>query len=365
MKALLKKALWVLVALVVIGIFWALWEQSQPEAEVYALCKVETRDIDETITATGHLEAREEVEVKPKATGTILDLLVQAGDHVEKGQAIARIEVAPNSVGVSEAEGQVATSKLVVEQAQKEYDRAKRLLEKKVLSRQDFERAENALQIAQEALKAAQDGLQILRTGNSSVAGNAAVVVSPITGTVLEIPVKVGTAVVATNADSEGTTVAVVAEMDEIVFRGYVDEIEVENLQVGMPVNIIVGAMKGSKVPARLDYIAKRSQERNGATVFEIKAKATLPEGISVRSGYSANAEIVSASYKGVLSVEETAIEFDPDGKAYAWLLTSEAEDEDEQEFTRIPVTVGGSDGLYIEIKSGAEKGQLLRGLMK
>ncbi len=362
---MIKKILWAVIALVVIATFYALWEQSQPEEEIYDLCKVEVRDISETITATGHLEAREEVQVKPKATGAVAELLVQAGDHVEKGQAIAKIQVAPNTAGISEAEGHAATAKLVAEQAQQEFDRAKRLLDKKVLSRQDFERAQNALDIAKQELKTAQDGLQILRTGNSQVAGNATVVVSPIAGTVLDVPVKVGTSVVATNEDSEGSTVAVVAGMDEIVFRGHVDEVEVEKLHVGMPVNILVGAMKGSKVPAVLDFISPKSQERNGATVFEVKAKATLPEGISTRSGYSANAEIVTASYPGVLSVEEAAVEFEADGSAFAWLLSSDPADEDEQEFKRVAVEVGGSDGLYIEIKSGVEKGAWLRGLMK
>lgn len=365
MNEIVKKIGWVIAGLVVIGTFYALWEQSQPEQEVYELCKVEVRDIHESITATGHLEAREEVQVKPKATGAIAELLVQAGDRVEKGQALARIQVAPNTVGISEAEGHAATAKLVVDQAQQEYDRAKRLLDKKVLSRQDYERAENALNIARQELKTAQDALQILRTGNSQVAGNATVVVSPIAGTVLDVPVKVGTSVVATNEDSEGTTVAVVAGMDEIIFRGYVDEIEVEKLSIGMPVSIQVGAIKDSQVPAELSFIAPMSQERNGATVFEVKAKAVLPAGLSTRSGYSANAEIVTASYQGVMSVEEAAVEFEADGKAFAWKLTSDADDEDDQEFERVPVVVGGSDGLYIEIKSGVEKGTLLRGLMK
>lgn len=342
-----------------------LWEQSQPEAEIYDLCKVDVRNIDETITATGNLEAREEVEVKPKATGTVVELLVQAGDKISKGQVIARIQVAPNTAGVSDAEGKVATAKLVAEQAQQEYDRASRLFEKKVLSRQDFERAKNALNIAHQELKTAQDALLIVRTGNSRVAGNVTDVLSPIAGTVLDVPVRVGTAVVATSEMSEGSSVAVVAGMDEIIFRGYVDEIEVEKLHTGMAVNIQVGAMKGSKLPATLEFVSPRSQERNGATVFEVKAKASLPEGISTRSGYSANAEIITASYKGVLSVEETAVEFDADGKPFVWVLKSDPADEENQEFVKTAVEIGGSDGLYIEIKKGVEKGMFLRGLLK
>ncbi len=365
MRNIAKKIAWSAVALVVLVTFWVLWKQSQPENEVYELCKVDSRDINEIITATGHLEARQEVEVKPKATGTVVEVLVSPGDKVTKGQVIARIQVAPNPSGVSEAQGHVATARLIAEQAKKEYDRARTLYDKKIMSRQDYERAENAFNIANEDLRTALDALGILRTGSSKAAGNATIVVSPLTGTVLDVPVKVGTSVVATNEDSEGTTVAVVANMDEIIFRGYVDEIEVEKLHVGMPINIIVGAMKDYRLPATLDFISPKSIERNGATVFEIKAKSSMSEKFSARSGYSANAEIVTATYKHALSVEETAVEFEGEGKAYVWLLTSAPTDETDQTFDRIPVEIGGSDGLYIEIKKGVKKGDLLRGLLK
>ena len=365
-KENIHKLGWVAAAAIVVCTFWWLWDQSQEEPVEYALCKVDPRDIEESITAMGHLEAREEIMVRPQATGTIAEMLVKAGDKVSKGQPIARISVTPNTAGVSEAKNRWEIAQLQRDEAKREYLRIKSLYEKKAVARQDYEKAESAYRQAETEVRGAADAMRVMKTGESVATANATIVRSPISGTVIDLPVKAGDAVVAISEYSEGTTVAIVASMDEIVFKGHVDETEVENIRAGMPVSIIVGAKKGETIKASLEYISTKSTERNGTTLFEVKARASLPEGMSIRSGYSANAKIVTNTHRGVLSVDEAAVEFDDaTGKAFVWILTSAPEDKTKQEFKRTPVELGSSDGLYVELTSGAKRGDLLRGLAK
>ena len=103
---------------------------------------------------------------------------------------------------------------------------------------------------------------------------------------------------------------------------------------------------------------------QNGAKVFEIRAGVKVPNGVKIRSGYSANADIVLAEVKDALAIDESAIVFE-DQKPYVYQLTSKESDEENQQFKRLPVELGISDGLFVAIKSGVDKSMKLRGRKK
>ena len=166
---------------------------------------------------------------------------------------------------------------------------------------------------------------------------------------------------VATNSYNQGTTIATIADLSQLRFSGKIDETEVERIYVGMPMNITIGAAAGTSYTGTIEEIASGSTVDNGTVMYEIKGSVQPKEGVKSisRSGYSANAEIITARAENVLSVEESAIEFSGDSTLVYRLKQNNGT---EQTFDRIPVTIGLSDGIHVELKSGVKKGDVLRG---
>lgn len=362
MKKYFKMGLWALAALFVLYTFYILWRQSQPKVVVYELLSPEVRDIVKTSVASGKVEPRDEVNVKPQIQGIITELYVEAGDHVNQNDPIAKVSVIPDMAQLNNAQSQVRTAQLTLEELEREHARVESLYVKKLVSQEEYDKSKNALEKATESLMAAQDALDVVTQGISKRSGkvNTTIVRSTITGTILDVPVKIGSSVINANSFNEGTTVATVADMGDIIFRGNIDETEVGRLKQGMHINLTIGAIQGTVLPARLEYISPKGNESNGAVLFEIKAAAQIPDSIVVRAGYSANAEIEFERSLQVLAVQETAVEFQGDS-TYVYKLTSD-EGVVPQNFERIPVKVGLSDGLFIEVIGGISEGMKLRG---
>ena len=203
--------------------------------------------------------------------------------------------------------------------------------------------------------------MEIIKEGitKSSASFSSTLIRSTIDGLILDVPIKVGNSVIMSNTFNDGTTIATVADMSDLIFRGNVDETEVGRIQEGIPVKITLGALQNMKFDANLEYISPKSIENNGANQFEIKAAIQVPDSVTIRSGYSANAEIVLQRANQVLTVPESAVEFKGDS-AFVYLLTDSVP---VQKFERKPVTTGISDGIKIEIKQGLQPGDRVRGL--
>lgn len=363
MKKVLKTIGWSLLGLFVLYTFYFLWKQAQPVKDVYEVVNPEIRDLVRRTVATGKIEPRRRVNIKPQTTGTIIELCVQPGDMVREGQVVARIKVIPDMSRLDQVKSQIQSAEIGLNEKEREFTRTKGLYEKGVVSREEYEMAETSLASAREELESAKSQLEVVTTGSSARSGsiNTTVVTSSMSGTVLSVPVKEGASVSGTSMFSDGTTICSVADMSDVQFKGNIDETEVDMLRVGMPIILIPGAMQNRRIPATLEYVAPEGVEQNGAMQFEIKASTNIPEGVTLRSGYSVNAEIVLEEVKGVLSVDETAVTFE-NNLAYVWRLTSNPENSRKQEWERVPVKTGLSDGLYIQILDGVGPGDLLRG---
>jgi HlyD family secretion protein len=215
---------------------------------------------------------------------------------------------------------------------------------------------EQQLNQAKEEAAAAQDALEVVRDGvsKSNAKSSSTLVRSTVSGLILDIPVKVGNSVIQANTMNDGTTVATVANMKDLIFDGQIDETEVGSLSEGMPVVISIGALQDYSFDATLEYIAPKAVENNGANQFEIKAAVKADPARQIRSGYSANAEIVLQRVEQVLAVSESALDFSGDS-TFVFLKGADG-------FVRTPVTTGVSDGINIEIKSGLKEGDVVRG---
>ncbi len=192
---------------------------------------------------------------------------------------------------------------------------------------------------------------QIIRIGSIGGGGANTNIRAQISGTVLEIPVKEGDQVVQTNNFNAGTTIASIADMSKMIFEGKVDEAEVGKLEVGIAIEVGLGAIEKKKFPAKLNFIAPKGTEENGAVQFKIKADVVLDEEYFVRAGYSANADIVLEQKDSVMSIKESLLQFDKKTEVpYVEVLTGD------QEFERKDLELGISDGINVEIISGVSE---------
>jgi len=306
---------------------------------------------------TGKIIPRNEVNVKPQINGIIAEIYKKAGEQVQENEVIAKLKVIPDMNSLSSAQSRVRLSEINLKQAQTNYDREKALYDKQLVSADEFEKVQQALNQAKEEKSAAQDALEVIRDGvsRSNATSSSTLVRSTITGLILDVPVKVGNSVIQANTMNDGTTVATVANMNDLIFDGNIDETEVGSLYEGVPVVITIGALQNYSFDATLEYISPKAVESNGANQFEIKAAVNVDSDQMIRSGYSANAEIVLEEAKGVLSLPESALEFDGDD-TYVQVLDAEGKT------TRTKVETGLSDGVNIEIKSGVTEGTKVRG---
>ena len=361
MKKYIKYILMALVAVVFIGTFVFLYIKSQPQPEVYDEFTLQRMNIRKTTVVTGKIEPRNEVNVKPQISGIITEILKEAGETVQEGEVIAKVKVIPDMGSLSAAQSRLRLAEINRKQAQTDYDREKALFDKGLVAADEYDKIAQALRQAREEVDAAQDNLEVVRDGvsKSNASASSTLIRSTITGLILDIPVKVGNSVILANTFNDGTTIATVANMNDLIFRGNIDETEVGRLSTGMTMKITIGALQDLKFDARLEYIAPKATDQNGANQFEIKAAVNLPSNATnIRSGYSANAEIVLAEAKNVLAVQESAIEFDGDD-TYVYVIKGEG---DKQTYERRKVQTGISDGINIEIRSGVKPNERIRG---
>lgn len=361
MKKYFKYILMALVAVIFIGTFVFLYIKSQPQPEVYDEFTLQRMDIRKTTVVTGKIEPRNEVNVKPQISGIITEILKEAGETVQEGEVIAKVKVIPDMGSLSAAQSRLRLAEINRKQAQTDYDREKKLFDKGLVAADEYDKIAQALRQAREEVDAAQDNLEVVRDGvsKSNASASSTLIRSTITGLILDIPVKVGNSVILANTFNDGTTIATVANMNDLIFRGNIDETEVGRLSTGMTMKITIGALQDLKFDARLEYIAPKATDQNGANQFEIKAAVNLPSNATnIRSGYSANAEIVLAEAKNVLAVQESAIEFDGDD-TYVYVIKGEG---DKQTYERRKVQTGISDGINIEIRSGVKPNERIRG---
>ena len=360
MKRYSKLIIAAIIALIFIGTFVFLWQKSQPKEIVYNEFTPKKEDIQKTTIITGKIEPRNEVNIKPQISGIITELYKEAGDYVNAGDVIAKVKVVPEMGQLSSAEMRVRLAEINLKQAQTDFQREENLFNQKLVSADEFDKIKVALDQAKHEKLAADDALQVVRDGfsKSNAKASSTLIRSTISGVILDIPVKVGYSVIQVNTMNEGTTIATVANMNNLIFRGNIDETEVGQLVSGMNMKITIGALQNLKFDASLEYVSPKAVESNGANQFEIKAAVKLSEGGKIRSGYSANAEIVLAAAEKVLSIPESAIEFSGDS-TFVYVIKGEGKS---KTYERKQVETGLSDGVNIEITKGISAKDKVRG---
>lgn len=357
MKKVIKYIIVVLIVAVFAGTFVFLYKNSQPEEIRYQELPAQKQDVARSTVLTGKIVPRNEVNIKPQINGIIAEIFKEAGQMVQQGEVIARLTVIPDMNSLSAAQSRVRLSEINLKQAQTNFDREKALFEKNLISAEEYEKVEQQLSQAKEEYAASQESLEVIRDGVSSknATSSSTLIRSTITGLILDIPVKVGNSVIQANTLNDGTTVATVANMSDLIFEGQIDETEVGSLYEGMPLTITIGALKDYTFDADLEYISPKAVENNGANQFKVKAAVKVDSEHVIRSGYSANAQIDLEKATDVLTVPESALEFVKE-ESYVYKKAQDGT------YTKTKVETGLSDGVNIEIKDGLSEGDTVRG---
>lgn len=335
---------------VIVGTGYYLFNKNQEPPVMYKTVKPFTTTIVKKTVATGSVVPRKEIEIKPQVSGLVSKLYVGAGDRVKRGDLIATIRIIPDMVTLNNAENRVRRSKIALQNAKREYERNKKLFDDGVISEATYRQFEIDFENAEEESRAAADNLDLIKRGSTKKSGKTANtnVRATIDGMILDVPVEEGNSVIEANTFNEGTTIATVANMDEMIFKGNVDESDVGRVKVGMPLLLTIGAIESEKFDAELEYISPKGVEENGAIQFEIRAKVNLKDGQFIRSGYSANGDIVLDSRENTLALSESWILFEGDS-AYVEV------ERGPQKFEKVSVKLGLSDGIQTQVISGVD----------
>lgn len=358
----MKKILLALLGLALLAAFagtlWFLYQKSQKPPVVYETHAPFKATIIKKAVATGSVVPRREIAIKPQVSGIVQELHVEPGNLVKVGDLIAKVRIIPNLASLSAAEARVAKARIALENAEIEQRRNRELHAQDLISRAVLDSFEVAWKQAREEVAAAEDNLAVVREGSqkATAASSNTLVRATAAGMVLAVPVEEGGSVIEANTFNEGTTLASVADMDEMVFKGKVDESEVGKLKEGMDLLLTIGAIEGERYDAVLEYIAPKGVEENGAIQFEIRA--ALDKGQNgehfIRANYSANADVVLARRDDVLALQESWLQF-ADGKAYVEVETAP------QQFERRDLETGLSDGITVEVVSGLAEGDKVK----
>ena len=366
MKRFLKTSLWVLVALLFIGTFVYLYIKSGTQPETFEVVQPATLTIEKNTVLTGTIEPRDEIAIKPKISGIIAEINVEAGDMVNSGDIIARIKVVPDETQLASAKNRINTAEISLSDANTRHQRNTTLYERKVISLEEYQQTLTEVEKAKEELSAAKKAYSIVKEGISpdNATESNTLVRATTSGLVLDVPVKVGGSVIQSNNFNDGTTIATIADMNKRIFKGTVDETEVGNLHPGQEMAISVGALPDIELKAIIEFISPKSTSTSGANTFELKAGLTVPEGIMLRAGYSANAKVLLSKAENVMTVPEAVIEYEGTN-AFVYVQKDKKDTVQPlplNKFERKPITTGLSDGINVEVRDGVSADDRLRG---
>ncbi len=353
MKRRTKVVAIVVTALVVTGAFAARsFAGSSADESGPPSVTVTRGDLVQKALAVGTIEPEVEISVKSKVSGVVRQMFVEEGGFVRAGEPLMEIRPDPTPLELVEARRQLELREIEMQNARHEIERSKELAERELIARQDLESAQRRHDEAALQLRMAREKLELLERGriHGSGSGVESVVRAPVTGFVLEKMVETGDPVVPLSTYQEGTVLMTMANMDELIFRGTVDEIDVGKLVEGMPVEIKVGALPDARIEGVVTRISLKAKKQENATTFPVEIALTQTGGATLRSGLSANAEIIIQKREGVLTLPERVVTFEGDS---AWVTVPVAEGQSEKRVIR----TGLSDAIQVEVVAGLQEG--------
>jgi len=345
----------IIVVVVAVSIFFVLQGSGKKEQANNSI-RAEMGSIVDKALAIGQIEPKNQISVKSKISGIVKKVFVEMGDSVRKGDLLVEIQPDPTPLEYAEARRRVEIDSVNYDNQRKEIDRVRELLAKKLVSQQEYDQASRGAGEAELRLKLSGERLSLIERGRINIGGRKveSVVKSPIQGTVLERKINVGDPVVPLSSYQAGTELFTLADMNELIFRGTVDEIDVGKLEEGMSTVLKVGALPNDTIHGVLYKISPKARKEENSTLFDLEIKITETGPSMLRAGYSANADIIIKKKEDILLIPERLIEFVED-TAFV-----QVKDSTTAEIQRKVIKTGLSDGLNIEVTDGLNEGDIL-----
>lgn len=347
MKKIIGYGLVGLIVLLFIWTFIFLYGKSQEKPVIYETTTPITTTIIQKTIATGKVIPRREVEIKSQVSGVVEELFFEAGQQINKGDIIARITLAPNMLQINSAESQLEQARLNLQNAAKELQRQKSLKDRKLISESEYQKFVLNYDLLQESVSSAENNLLLMQRGATKKSERVSnLIPATVTGMILDIPFKEGAFIVETSSFGNGSTVAVMADMSDMVFEGLVDEAEVGKIKEGMELDLYIGALPNEQIKAELEYISPKGVSDQGTIKFQIRAAVTLSDNVFLRSNYSSTADIILDRRDEVLAINEANLVIE-NNRYFVEVETAP------QEFEKREIKVGLSDGISIEVIEG------------
>ncbi|MGD9158656.1 MAG: efflux RND transporter periplasmic adaptor subunit [Desulfobacteraceae bacterium] len=346
-----------LAAIVVGGYTWAI--NRKPADQGFTLVEVTRGDITEKAIAIGQIEPRQKFHIKSKISGIVKRCPAEVGDSIKAGDPILEISPDPTPDELLEAEHQVKAAQISFDRAKVDWEHSQELAREGIESVNSRDVQKEIYDKARIELVRAKDRLQLIQEGKISGRGKKmeTIIRAPAEGILLQRLVNPGDPVVPLTSYQAGTDLATLADMNDLIFKGTVDEIDVGKLSMGMPVRLKIGALPDQAVTGKLSRIAPQAIEKDNAKLFEVEIIMDSFEDVMLRAGYSANADIVIREKKNILLIPERLVIFEDDGaKTFVEIPGNTPQSEPK----KVPVEIGLSDGLNIEVTSGLKEGEML-----
>jgi HlyD family secretion protein len=340
--------------IVAAGAAFLLWGGASSSDPV-GLTKVKvTRDnIVEKALAVGTIEPENEISVKSKVSGVVRTVFADAGSFVKAGQPLLEVKPDPTPLELAEAKRQLQIREVEIENLKKESVRQESMAAKNLTSRKEYDDFQQKYQEAQLQAKIAHERLALLESGRVKIENTQieSIIKAPIDGYVLSKAVEVGDPVTPLTSYQEGTVLMRMANMERLIFKGTVDEIDVGKLKEGMQAELKVGALPREKVAGKLTKISLKAEKRDNATVFPIEITIPKAQTTSLRAGYSANANVIIQKKDSVLTIPERVVTFRNDS---AFVRFSVGPQKDEER----AIVTGLSDAIRVEVVNGLKEGE-------
>lgn len=333
------------------------WSRSGKGDKGPKLVEVTSGSIVEKAVAVGQIQPRQKFQVKSKISGIVRRALVEVGDTVRAGDALFEIGPDPTPLEVTQVDRDVDSAQASYDRAKVDFDRATELSKSGVMPKSDTDQKREAFELARVALEKAVQNRDLTRKGRLTQSGKESIITAPAAGTVLTRSVNPGDPIVPLTSYQPGTEMATIADMSDIIFKGTVDEIDVGKMHVGMPARIKVGALPSDVVTGKLSRIAPQAQQKEGATLFDVEIELDPGQKITLRAGYSANADVIIREKKDVLTVPERLVTYEDGGKK---ATVEVAQTDPKAQPKKVEIKTGISDGLNVEVMDGVKKGDRL-----
>lgn len=354
MKKSKKWIIWSLVILILIIIVTvAIYSNSNGDENGRSSVKVSRKDIIDKALAVGSIEPVTEIDVKSKISGVVRKLYANVGDFVKVGDPLLDVKPDPTPLELAQAKRDVEMVDIELQTLVKELERFEQMKEKGLISDHDYEVVDRQYDEAKLRHQISKEKLQLIESGKVKIANTdiETVVKSPLTGFILEKNVNLGDPVVPLTSYQPGTAIMRMADMNDLIFKGTVDEIDVGKIKEGMNCDLQVGALPGKNITGYVELISLKAKKEDNTTVFPVEIKINPTNDVVLRAGFSSNAHIIIAKRDSVISIPERVVTFRNDS-AFVEIASGPEKTEE------IYIKTGLSDAIQIEVLEGLEEGQ-------